>query len=448
MSLPDSIQAEGFVPIKQLGQGAYGVVDKVSRHGKEVALKYGMSRTLKTEITFLTALKPHPRVVRFYESGKTGDGYYWYTMEIHSGHLVDWLKRGDRRIEPKLVVRHVLEGLVYLHEQGFVHNDTHLGNFGVVWDDQKTPRVVLTDFGLVEKMLDENHEYIANPRSDFSKFLGQFDNTVYNFSERHPEMFWSELVAEVIERKSVHVLDCLLSVISSQGHLRKILEDWLPGAPFHLPSFQLNLAWKAREYNQTVAQVARTALTSKSLVVRSLAAGSLEYLCQAAGFWDNDEADPVFSPQQTILLVQETYWGREMPPQIGRLCAFDPVVFHSTEFYTFSSSVPNARLSASRQSLINSDGQEIRGVGSLFRRKTVRKAMLLFPRAPADQSLRDLAARAERLDGKISLVSVSYSSIKDAVTIQLKDGTRVFEQPTVLLLDRMTELLVQIGSDS
>ena len=56
--------------------------------------------------------------------------------------------------------------------------------------------------------------------------------------------------------------------------------------------------------------------------------------------------------------------------------------------------------------------------------------------------------QAERLDGKIFPVSVTYSPAKDSATISLRDGTRVFEKPTVFLLDRVTELLVQIDSDS
>lgn len=448
MSLPDSIKAEGFVPIKQLGQGAYGVVDKVSRRGKEVALKYSTSWTLETEIAFLAALKPHPRVVRFFESGKTGDGYYWYTMELHGGDLAYWLRRGDQRLDLKLVVRQVLEGLVHLHDLGFMHRDTHLGNFGVIWDDQKTPRIVLTDFGFVEKIFDANHECIANPRSDLSKFLGQFETAVF---KPNSEMFLYELMVEAVEYKSARVLDYLLSVAYSQGMLRSILETWLPGAPLYLHLFQLNLAWKARLHDQTVAQAARTALeelAAKKLVLGDFAGESLEYLCQVAGLWDNPEAEPLFGAEHTGVLIRAVYWGKEMPVQIDRLCAFNPCVFHAGEFYTFPVSTSSARLSASRKSLVRPDGGEVRGLAGKFMRAATRKSMFLFPRAPVGQSLRDLMEKAECLDGQVSPASVAYSPAEDSVTVNLKSGVRVIEQPTVFLLNRVTELAVKIDSDS
>lgn len=451
MPLPESIEAEGFVYIKHLGQGAYGTVDKVSRNGKEVALKYSTVRSLKDEAEFMATLEAHPRIVRFFESGETDDGYHWYTMEIHSGDLSYWLQRRDARLSLKLIVRQVLEGLIHLHSLGFIHTDTHLGNFGVIWDDQKTPRIVLTDFGLVDKIVDTRSNTRFSPVGDLSNFIHVFTGAVFSSFKLRPETPLRELMIEAIDNKSPRVLDYLLSVAYSQGLLRAIVKSWLPRASLSL--FQLILAWTARLHNQTVAQAARTALeemSTRQKSVRDLSAECLEYLCQAAGLWDNPEADPLFDPESAATLMRQAYWTKPVPEQIDRLCEYEPIVFHRDIFFVFPfGGTATSRLDVSRKTLVKPDGTVIKGHGLKYRDLDARKAVLLFPRAPTGQTIRDLIKTAQhRVDGQRSFVSVTYSGARDSVTMKLKDDTRVIDEPTVVLIENMSEFVLEIASDS
>ena len=114
-----------------------------------------LARDPKSVIRFKQEAKamagcPHPGVVTVFTVGETASGLPFFVMEYIEGEtLQDRLKRKGK-LPPQEVVRiitAVATALTYAHERGCVHRDVRPSN---VLMEQRTGRVLLTDFGLAK----------------------------------------------------------------------------------------------------------------------------------------------------------------------------------------------------------------------------------------------------------------------------------------------------------
>jgi serine/threonine protein kinase len=125
-----------YEPIEVLGRGATGLVVKAlslpGRHlcAVKIIRKQGES-WLGSELEILRRLD-HPCVVKLLDLKET-DHYLFLSLELaEAGTLGSYLSgsSGFSEDRTRLVLRRVLEGLAYLHEQGIIHRDIKPGTLG------------------------------------------------------------------------------------------------------------------------------------------------------------------------------------------------------------------------------------------------------------------------------------------------------------------------------
>ena len=135
----------------------------------------------RREIDTLSTLL-HPGLVRFIESGRHEEFFYYAMSYLPGGTLRARIRRRGPHApaETLQIVRGIAEPLGYLHDRGLVHRDVKPGNVFFDQDDH----VVLGDFGLAKRLLDKgitlSEEFVGTPlylapevfRSD------RFDQTV------------------------------------------------------------------------------------------------------------------------------------------------------------------------------------------------------------------------------------------------------------------------------
>lgn len=139
---------------KCIGRGSFGDVYKaVSKHsGRPVAIKVvNLEQTLDEmhflvqEIQFLSLMRS-PYVVRYLKSFIEGTSM-WIVMEFcGAGSVADMLRRFKKFDEgiTARVIKYVVHGLAYLHEQKIVHRDVKLANVLIAADGT----IKLADFGV------------------------------------------------------------------------------------------------------------------------------------------------------------------------------------------------------------------------------------------------------------------------------------------------------------
>ncbi|CAF2080924.1 BnaA06g00700D [Brassica napus] len=141
-----------------LGRGSFGpVYEGISGDGdffavKEVSLlEYGSQaqeciQELEREISLLSQLQ-HQNIVRYRGTAKDGSNLYIFLELVTQGSL---LKLYQRYQLPNSVVstytRQILDGLKYLHGEGFIHRDIKCANVLV----DASGAVKLADFGLAK----------------------------------------------------------------------------------------------------------------------------------------------------------------------------------------------------------------------------------------------------------------------------------------------------------
>jgi serine/threonine protein kinase len=118
----------------------------------------------RREIDTLSELD-HPRLVKFIESGRHGDWFYYVMHHVAGGSLRQRVRdRGPLTAEDALrVIEQVAEPLGYLHARGLVHRDVKPGN--IYYD--RHDEAVLGDFGLARRLPDRgitlSSEFIGTP---------------------------------------------------------------------------------------------------------------------------------------------------------------------------------------------------------------------------------------------------------------------------------------------
>jgi polo-like kinase 1 len=153
---------------EELGRGGFAAVYRVTDEatGESFALK-AISRErvakpkslekLKTEISIQRSLN-HPNIVKSYDNFEDANNYY-IILELCPGHSIrDRLKRSIRLSEDETqsILREVVAGVCYLHDNRVIHRDLKLENFLVGNDG----RVKIADFGLSAQLdYDDERKY-------------------------------------------------------------------------------------------------------------------------------------------------------------------------------------------------------------------------------------------------------------------------------------------------
>ncbi|XP_072512618.1 calcium/calmodulin-dependent protein kinase type 1G-like [Salminus brasiliensis] len=149
----DNIQ-EVFDFIEVLGSGAssevFRVKDKAT--GKYFAMKCVVKKnrntTLENEIAILKRIK-HDNIVALEDFYETQSHYYLVMQLVSGGELFDRLL--DRGMfsekDASLVIRQVLEGVNYLHQNGIVHRDLKPENL-LYYSQDDNSKIMISDFGL------------------------------------------------------------------------------------------------------------------------------------------------------------------------------------------------------------------------------------------------------------------------------------------------------------
>ncbi|KAK8895079.1 hypothetical protein M9Y10_023521 [Tritrichomonas musculus] len=153
---------------EELGRGGFATAYRVTEQstGKAYALK-AISRErvakpkslekLKSEISIQKSLD-HPNILKSYDSFEDSSNYY-ILVELCPGHSVrDLVKRSGylSETETARILRDVMAGLCYLHDNRIIHRDLKLENF-LVGSDGK---IKIADFGLSAKLdYDDERKY-------------------------------------------------------------------------------------------------------------------------------------------------------------------------------------------------------------------------------------------------------------------------------------------------
>ncbi|OHT06860.1 CAMK family protein kinase [Tritrichomonas foetus] len=153
---------------EELGRGGFAAVYRVTETntGKDFALK-AISRDrvakpkslekLKSEISIQRSLD-HPNILKSFDSFEDSSNYY-ILIELCPGHSVkDLVKRSGHLSEAETarILRDVMAGLCYLHDNRIIHRDLKLENF-LVGSDGK---IKIADFGLSAKLdYDDERKY-------------------------------------------------------------------------------------------------------------------------------------------------------------------------------------------------------------------------------------------------------------------------------------------------
>jgi serine/threonine-protein kinase len=161
--------------IECIGRGGTACVFTATRDGDPAvrALKVvwphlvGNTETLlrfRREIDTLCGLE-HPRLVRFLESGRHEECFYYVMDYLSGGSVRQRIKRvGPQSIAATLqLIEQVAGALGHLHDHGLVHRDVKPGN---IYYDEKDD-MVLGDFGLARRLSDRgitlSREFIGTP---------------------------------------------------------------------------------------------------------------------------------------------------------------------------------------------------------------------------------------------------------------------------------------------
>nr|XP_039250958.1 mitogen-activated protein kinase kinase kinase 3-like [Styela clava] len=161
-----------------LGRGAFGAVyGAVDKNGFEFAVKEvpkdGVEeKSLREEVKVLGKLS-HTNIVQFYGCAGDNQKIYMY-MEIMQGSIKDIIDNSGKTIpqgQARKYTKDLVQGLVYLHQNGVVHNDIKCAN-------------VLLDYNGIAKLADMG----VSKKHDQETLISYTDEQVGTIAWMSPEV--------------------------------------------------------------------------------------------------------------------------------------------------------------------------------------------------------------------------------------------------------------------
>ncbi|KAJ3145891.1 hypothetical protein HDU89_006777 [Geranomyces variabilis] len=159
---PQTKFEDNYVVGKQLGIGTFAVVRECTRKsdGKKFAVKIidkrqlGKLDTLRTELSVLHRLS-HAHIITLHEAFETPSHVHIVTDLATGGELFDRILAKGSFVErdASRLVREILLGVAYLHDQNIVHRDLKPENL-LFKGPQDDANLMIADFGLA-KIIDE-----------------------------------------------------------------------------------------------------------------------------------------------------------------------------------------------------------------------------------------------------------------------------------------------------
>lgn len=158
----------------KLGEGGFGSVFKAydNFRDRSVALKIAKvnpefeSVRLSKEVEMVTRLDIHPNIA-YYEECYTfmqSDGEYDFGIlqYYEEGNLLQVLRKGNLTSEQKYsILKQLLDGLQFLHNNGIIHRDLKPQNILIVKrGDEYIPKI--TDFGISKKLDIDKSSFFSN----------------------------------------------------------------------------------------------------------------------------------------------------------------------------------------------------------------------------------------------------------------------------------------------
>ncbi|KAH9616809.1 hypothetical protein KSS87_019966, partial [Heliosperma pusillum] len=152
----------------EIGKGAYGRVYKGLdlENGDFVAIKQVSLENIAQEDLNIIMNLNHKNIVKYLGSLKTRSHLHIILEYVENGSLANIIKPNKFGPFPEQLVAHyiaqVLEGLVYLHEQGVIHRDIKGANILTT----KEGLVKLADFGVATKLTEADvntHSVVGTP---------------------------------------------------------------------------------------------------------------------------------------------------------------------------------------------------------------------------------------------------------------------------------------------
>ncbi|XVF67893.1 hypothetical protein PTKIN_Ptkin10aG0158600 [Pterospermum kingtungense] len=160
------------VKVKLLGRGSYGVVHLMRTLApvpdEFYAVKSApetMSDSLKKEQQILKHFVGSPHIIQCFGGFTSfqrdqGDTYHLFLEYAPGGSLLDLMRDYGGKIPEKYVMFYaqmILEGLVDIHQKGYIHSDLKPENILVFpTEDGGLPTLKIADFGLVKKYMMED----------------------------------------------------------------------------------------------------------------------------------------------------------------------------------------------------------------------------------------------------------------------------------------------------
>jgi eukaryotic-like serine/threonine-protein kinase len=156
-----------FVVVRELGRGAMGAVFAGYQKSlkRQVAIKL-LPKALATSDSArrqfrdeaeIVAVLDHPHIITIFDSGEDDDFFYQVMQLVEGQDLAELLGRlrrhpvpSRRRMPPRhavRLVREVLDGLEFAHEEGVVHQDLKPANILI---DNRQGRALVADFGIAK----------------------------------------------------------------------------------------------------------------------------------------------------------------------------------------------------------------------------------------------------------------------------------------------------------
>ncbi|XP_050072611.1 serine/threonine-protein kinase PLK4 [Anopheles maculipalpis] len=163
---------EDYAVYEVLGKGGFGCVYRARclLTGSFVAIKMinkqrmhssGMANRVRQEVAIHSKLK-HPSILELYTFFEDFEHVFLVLELAENGELQQFLRERNKpfsEYEAALILRRVVDGLLYLHTQKILHRDISLSNLLIT----KDMNIKIADFGLATELMqpDEKHHTLC-----------------------------------------------------------------------------------------------------------------------------------------------------------------------------------------------------------------------------------------------------------------------------------------------